>query len=129
MFLSQFRNKVRYLGSYELQEDAARAFDQVARILGRSGLNFPNSDALEIHGWRSEGADKAVAAAVEAARSFVAANGKESQTSMYTGVSKVKSCKTCPWMSYIRVSCKKRLSKIWGAFYQHALMRALMHAH
>ena len=32
-------------------------------MLGRPGLNFPNSDALEITGPRSDGADEAVAAA------------------------------------------------------------------
>ena len=62
---SQFGNERRWLGTYELEEDAARAFDKVARILGHSDLNFPNSDGLEITGPRSEGADEAVAAAVE----------------------------------------------------------------
>ena len=44
-----------------------RAFDKVARILGRSDLNFPKSDLLEIKGPRSKGADEAVAVAVTAA--------------------------------------------------------------
>ena len=48
--------KQRALGTYEQEEDAARAFDKVARILRRSDLNFPNSDAFEIHGPRSGGA-------------------------------------------------------------------------
>ena len=128
MCLSQFGNKVRRLGSYELEEDAARAFDKVARTLGRSDLNFPNLDALEITGPRSEGADEAVAAAaVEAASTYVAANGKFSQTSTYTGVSKVKRWKTCPWQSKIIVSSEQS-SKNMGCILS-ALMRALMHAH
>jgi len=125
--LSQFGNKKRRLGSYELQEDAARAFDKVARILGRSDLNFPNSYAAEINGPRSEGADKAVAAAVEAASTYVAANGKFSQTSIYTGVSKDKRTNTNPWQSKIVVSSEQS-SKIMGCIVS-ALMRALMHAH
>ena len=76
----------------------------MARILGRSGLNFPNSDALEIHGWRPKGADKAVAAAVEDARAFVAAGGI-SQTSIYIGVFKNPS-DTLPCKSKINVSSK-----------------------
>ena len=109
---SQFGNEKRRLGTYELKEDAARAYDQVAGILGRSDPNFPNSDTLEIKGPRSDGADKAVAAAVEAARAFVAAGGKSSggnymyQTSTYIGVRKVKCCKTNPWQSKIYVSSK-----------------------
>ena len=73
---------MRGLGTYELREDAARAHEKVARILGRSGLNFPNSDALEITGWMSEGSDKALAAAVETARTFVAVEAaKKNKTS------------------------------------------------
>ena len=106
---SQFGHKRRYLGAYELQEDAARAFDKVARVLGRSGLNFLNSDTLEIHGPRSEGADDAVAAAVEAARTFVAAGGNN-QSSIYVGVHKIfdqsKSNLKNPWQSQIRVRSK-----------------------
>ena len=75
----------------------------MARILGRSGLNFPNSDALEITGPRSEGADKAVAGAVEAARSFVAAGGNN-YASIYIGVTKGKSRPKTPWQSRIQVS-------------------------
>ena len=89
-------------------------------------MNFPNSDALEIHGWRSEGADEAVAAAVEAAKAFVAAGGNN-QASIYTGVGKVKSCKTNPWQSKIVVSSEQS-SKNMG-YIVSALMRALMHAH
>ena len=100
---SQFGGKSIRLGTYELEEDAARAYDKVARILGRSGLNFPNSDALEIHGLRSKGADKAVAAAVEAARNFVAAGGNN-RTSTYVGVSKHISHTRNPWQSMIKVS-------------------------
>ena len=109
---SQFGNERRRLGPYELKEDAARAYDQVAGILGRSDLNFPNSDTLEIKGPRSDGADKAVAAAVEAARAFVATGGKRSggntsnQTSTYIGVRKVKRSNTNPWQSKLHVSSK-----------------------
>ena len=126
MCLSQFGNKKRRLGSYELQEDAARAFDKVARTLGRSRLNFPNSDALEITGPRSEGADEAVAVAVEAAKAFVAAGGNN-QTSIYTGVNKEKRTNTNPWRSTIRVSSEQS-SKNMGCIVS-ALMAALMHAH
>ena len=100
---SQFGGESRNLGSYELEEDAARACDKVARILGRSDLNFPNSEALEINGWRSEGADKAVAATVEAARTFMAAGGKN-QTANYLGVNKIKGSHKNPWQSQIYVS-------------------------
>ena len=96
---------MRNLGTYELEEDAARAFDKVARVLGRSDLNFPNSDALEIHGPRSAGADIAVAAAVESARTFMAADGKN-QTSIYTGARKHKRSSKNPWQSRIYVSPK-----------------------
>ena len=123
---SQFGNERRWLGTYELEEDAARAFDKVARTLGHSGLNFQNSDELEIHGWRSEAADKAVAVAVEAAKAFVAAGGSN-QTSIYTGVSKDKRTNTNPWQSKIVVSSEQS-SKIMGCIVS-ALMRALMHAH
>ena len=93
------------LGTYKLEEDAARAFDKVARVLGRSGLNFPNSDALKIHGWRSEGADEAVAAAVEDARVFMAAGGLN-QTSNYIGVYRDMESSRPQWKSHIRVSSK-----------------------
>ena len=105
-YSSQFEGKMRNLGTYELEEDAARAVDKVARILGRTYLNFPNSDALEVTGWRSEGADKAVAAAVEAARTFVAAGGTVIQTSIYLGVSKDEQCPKKTWRSQITVSSK-----------------------
>ena len=92
-----------WLGTYELEEDAARAFDKVARILGK-GLNFPKSDALEINGSRTEGADEAVAVAVEAAQKFVAAGGYNQKTSVYIGVSKGKANKINPWRAQIMVS-------------------------
>ena len=104
---SQFGHNNRRLGTYELEEDAARAHDKVARILDRSVLNFPNSDAVGINGPRSKGADKAVAAAVESARTFVAAGG-HNRTSNYIGVNKVKNCKTNPWQSLIYVSSINR---------------------
>ena len=90
------------LGTYELEEDAARTFDKVARILGR-GLNFPKSDALDINGSRTEGADEAVAVAVEAAQKFVAAGGN-SWTSVYIGACKDPKAKTHPWRANITVS-------------------------
>ena len=77
----------------------------MARILGRSDLNFPNSDALEIHGSRSEGADEAVAAAVEDARAFVAAGGNN-QTSIYVGVNRDMKSSRPQWKSQIKVSSK-----------------------
>jgi len=113
---------MRNLGTYELEEDAARAFDKVARVLGRSDLNFPNSDALEIHGPRSEGADKAVAAVIDHARTFVAAGGKN-HTSIYIGVSKDKRGPKNPWQSMIMVS-----SRNVGSF-RSLSMRAHKHAH
>ena len=103
MCSSQFGAQHRALGTYELQEDAARAYDKVARTLGRSGLNFPNSDALEITGPKSEGADKTVAAAVEAARTFLAAGG-DNHTSIYIGVDKDTKNRTHRWRSRILVS-------------------------
>ena len=110
---SQFGNERRNLGTYELEEDAARAFDKVARILGNSNLNFPNSDAVRIHGPRSVGADKAVAAAVEAARTFVAAGGNNQisayiggRASEYTGVHRQRISGN--WLSQIRVSPSSR---------------------
>ena len=68
-------------------------------------MNFPNSDALEIHGWRSEGADEAVAAAVEDARAFVAAGGNN-QTSIYIGVYRDMKSSSPQWKSGIKVSSK-----------------------
>ena len=101
--LSQFDSEQRKLGTYTLEKDAARAHDKVARILGRRGLNFPNSDALERNGPRAEGADTAVAVAVEAAQKFVAAGGNN-QASIYIGVCDEKNNKTNPWKSKITVS-------------------------
>ena len=90
------------LGTYELEEDAARAHDKVARILGK-GLNFLDSDALDINGPRTESADEAVAVAVKAAQKFVAAGGYNQKTSVYIGVCKHKN-KTNPWTARIMVS-------------------------
>ena len=63
---------------------------------------------MEITGPRSEGADKAVAAAVEAAKVFVAAGGNN-QTSIYTGVSKISKNRNEKniWRSEIRVSSEQ----------------------
>ena len=61
---------MHYLGNYDDEADAARAFDRVARVLGRP-LNFPEDDESEIVGPRSEGADQAVATAMEAAKTFL----------------------------------------------------------
>ena len=113
---------MRNLGTYELEEDAARAFDKVTRILGRSCLNFPNSDAAEIHGPRSEDADKAVAAVIDHARTIVAAGGNN-KTSIYIGVSKDKGCPKIPWQSMIMVSSRN------VGFFRSLSMRAHKHAH
>ena len=104
---SQFGNERRNLGTYELEEDAARAFDKVARILGHKDLNFLNSDAVDINGPRSKGADKALAAAVEDARTFVAACGSVSSSSTYIGVRATNSARH-PWQSQIYVSRGER---------------------
>ena len=66
---SQFGNIPRILGYYELEEDAARVYDKVARILGDRDLNFPNPE--DIVGPRSKGADRLAAVAIEAAKNFV----------------------------------------------------------
>ena len=101
---SQFGTGLRYLGTYELAEDAARAFDQVARVLGRrQSLNFPESEALEINGPRSNGSEELVVVALELARKFVADGGEvRSRSSVYTGVSKTR--KDFPWKAQIYVS-------------------------
>ena len=136
MRFSQFGNKLRALGTYELQEDAARAYDKVARILGRlETLNFPNSDALEISGSRSKDADKAVAAGVEAARTFMAAGGNK-QTSVYIGVcnrqkyvkkNPLKNPPKNPWASQVEVSSQN----VGGIRSAHTptCTRTPMHAH
>ena len=67
----QIDGKMRHLGLYDDAADAARASDKVARVLGRP-LNFPGNDEMEVaEGPRSEGADQAVADAVEAAKTFM----------------------------------------------------------
>ena len=63
------------LGNYDDEADAARAFDRVARVLGRRP-NFPEDDESDIVGPRSEGADQAVATALQAAKSFLNTSGK-----------------------------------------------------
>ena len=65
----------RILGTYELEGDAARAYDKGAKILGTRVLNFPNSE-LDIEGPRSKGADRQVAVAIEAAKKSVETDGK-----------------------------------------------------
>ena len=62
---------MHYLCIYGDEADAARAVDRGARIRGRR-LNFPEDDESQIVGPRSEGADQAVAAAVEAVKTFLA---------------------------------------------------------
>jgi hypothetical protein len=71
----QIDGKWHYLGNYDDEADAARAFDRVARVLGRP-LNFPEDDESEIVGPRSEGADQAVTAAMEAAKTFLGTSDK-----------------------------------------------------
>ena len=66
----QIDGKKHYLGMYDDKADAARAFDRVARVLGRP-LNFPEDDESDIVGPRPEGADQAVAAAMEAAKTLL----------------------------------------------------------
>ena len=66
----QIDGKLYNLGSFDDEADAARAFDRVARVLGRS-LNFAGNDGVEVVGPRSEGADQLVADAVEAAKIFM----------------------------------------------------------
>ena len=109
------------LGTYELEEDAARACDKVARILGK-GLNFPKSDALDINGPRTESADEAVAVAVEAAQKFVAAGGNN-QTSAYIGVRQDKAKKTNTWRAQINVS------PIIGSVRTYACAHKYTHTH
>ena len=69
----QIDGKKYHLGTYDDDADAARAFDRVARLLGRP-LNFPEEDELGIVGPSSEGADQAVAEAVKAAEIFLGTN-------------------------------------------------------
>ena len=66
----QVVEKLHYLGSYNDEADAARAFDRLARVLGRP-LNFPEDDESEIVGPRSEGADQSVTAAMKAAKTLL----------------------------------------------------------
>ena len=89
------------LAAYEIEKDAARAYDKVASVLGRP-LNFPNSEPVKIVGQRTEGADESVADAVEAAKSFVASGGNK-KSSIYTGVSEIKGRGGHRWKSQIKV--------------------------
>ena len=91
-----------------MQADAARAYDKVASVLGRP-LNFPNSKSVKIVGQRSEGADEAVADAVEAAKSFVASGGnkKSSGSSIYRGVCENKRGTGHRWKSEIGVGYRQ----------------------
>ena len=66
---------MHHLGTYDDEADAARAFDRVARVLGRRP-NFPEDDESQIVGPRSEGADQAVTTAMEAAKTFLGASNK-----------------------------------------------------
>ena len=65
----QTDRQVHHLGTYDDEADAARAYDRVARVLGRP-LNFPEENESQIVGPRSEGADQAVVTAGEAAKTF-----------------------------------------------------------
>ena len=67
---SQIDGKDYRLGLYDDEADAARAFDRVASVLGRP-LNFLEEDESKIIGPKSEGADQAVAEAVQAAETFM----------------------------------------------------------
>ena len=62
--------KIHRLGTYDDEADAARAYDSVARVLGRP-LNFPEDDESQIVGPRSEAADQSVTAAMKAAKTFL----------------------------------------------------------
>ena len=73
---SQFDVKRWSLGNYEIEKDAARAYDEVARALGRP-LNFAKPG--KIIGQTSKGADKRVADAVKAANALVLGNSKYHQ--------------------------------------------------
>ena len=66
----QIDGKKHHLGTYDDEADAARAFDRVARVLGRP-LNFSEDDESDIVGPRSEGADQAVTTAMEAAKTLL----------------------------------------------------------
>ena len=87
-----------YLGHFELEEDAALAWDVVARALGRptTDLNLPNrppSDASQ--------SARGVAAALAEISGGPKPQKKEA-SSAYTGVSWSKQCKK--WMAHATVS-------------------------
>ena len=71
----QIDGKKHYLGNYDDEADAARAFDRVARVLGRP-LNFPEDDESDIVGPRSEGTDQAVITAMETAKTLMGKSDK-----------------------------------------------------
>ena len=65
----QYDYKRYWLGSYDIEADAAAARDAVAKVLGYR-LNFKKT--RKITGERSQGADQAVADAVKAANKRMA---------------------------------------------------------
>ena len=67
---AQIDGKDYHLGTYDDEADAARAFDRVASVLGRP-LNFLEEDESETIGPSSEGADQAVAKAIQAAETYM----------------------------------------------------------
>ena len=76
---------MHHLGTYDDEADAARAFDRVARVLGRP-VNFPEDDDSDIDGPRSEGADQAVVTAMEAAKTFLVTDKAKKATERATQV-------------------------------------------
>ena len=67
--VAQIDGKTWNLGCYEVEADAARVYDKVASILGRS-TNFSKPE--KIYGQRTPGADDCITKAVEAANAFLA---------------------------------------------------------
>ena len=69
----QIDGKTWRLGIYEHEEDTARAYDKVARALGKR-VNF--TEPGETKGQTSKGAEQRVADAVEAAKALVSGDKK-----------------------------------------------------